>query len=63
MPEITTTTFLVLFVCFSLFAIPAALVLKRLGHHPAWALLCYVPVLALLGLWVLAFSPRTGSAA
>ena len=63
MPEITNTTFLVLFVCLSLFAIPAALVLKRLGRHPAWALLCYVPILALVGLWVLAFSPRTGNTA
>ena len=63
MPAITNTVFVVLFICLSLFAIPAALVLKRLGRHPAWALLCYVPVLAMLGLWVLAFSPRTGSSA
>ncbi len=53
----------VLFVFWSLFAIPTAVVLKRLGHHPAWALLCYVPLLALLGLWLLAFGPRTKPAA
>lgn len=42
-----------------LFAIPAAMVLKRTGHSPWWALLCFVPVAALLGLWVMAFTPWT----
>ena len=40
----------------ALFAIPAGLVLKRTGHSMWWALLCFVPIAALLGLWVLAFA-------
>jgi hypothetical protein len=46
-----------LFIFWSLFAIPASLILKRLGHHPAWALLIYFPPLAMIGMWVLALSP------
>ena len=57
MPVITPSQMLVLFVSLSLFAIPTALVLKKLGRHPGWALLCYVPVLALIGLWIVALSP------
>lgn len=57
MPIITQAQMLMLFVCLSLFAIPAALVLKKMGRNPAWALLCYVPVLAMIGLWVMALSP------
>jgi hypothetical protein len=43
----------------ALFAIPAAMVLRRTGHSPWWALLCFVPIAALLGLWVLAFTSWT----
>ena len=57
MPVITQAQMLTLFVALSLFAIPAALVLKRMGRNPAWALLCYVPALAMVGLWVMAFAP------
>jgi hypothetical protein len=42
-----------------LFAVPAGIVLKRIGHSIWWALLCFVPLAALLGLWVLAFSRWT----
>jgi uncharacterized membrane protein YhaH (DUF805 family) len=38
-----------------LFAIPAGMILKRLGLSSWWALLCFVPVVALFGLWLLAF--------
>jgi hypothetical protein len=46
----------------ALFAIPAGMVLKRTGHSIWWALLCFIPLAALAGLWVLAFTkwtPRT----
>jgi hypothetical protein len=43
----------------ALFAIPAGLVLKRTGHSMWWALLCFIPVAALVGLWVLAFTRWT----
>ena len=56
MPVVSQTQMLILFVALSLFAIPSALILKKLGRNPAWALLCFVPVLAVLGIWVLAFS-------
>lgn len=46
----------------ALFAIPAGIVLKRTGHSMWWALLCFVPVAALLGLWVLAFTRWTARA-
>ncbi len=42
-----------------LFAIPAGIVLKRIGHSVWWALLCFIPLAALLGLWVLAFTKWT----
>ncbi len=38
-----------------LVAIPVGLILRRTGLSPWWALLCFVPVAALLGLWLLAF--------
>jgi hypothetical protein len=38
-----------------LVAIPAGLVLKRIGFSSWWALLCFVPVVALPALWILAF--------
>ena len=56
MPVVTQSQMLILFVALSLFAIPSALILKKLGRNPGWALLCFVPVLAVLGIWVLAFS-------
>jgi len=37
-------------------AIPAGLSLKRAGFSPWWALLCFFPIFAVIGLWVLAFS-------
>jgi hypothetical protein len=43
----------------ALFAIPAGLVLKRTGHSMWWALLCFIPIAALVGLWVLAFTRWT----
>jgi hypothetical protein len=46
-------------VALSLFAIPAGLVLKRTGHSIWWALLCFIPIAALVGLWVLAFTRWT----
>ena len=43
----------------ALFAIPAGLVLKRTGHSIWWALLCFIPIAALIGLWVLALTRWT----
>jgi hypothetical protein len=63
MPMITQTQMLELFVALSLFAIPAGLVLKKMGRNPAWGLLCYVPVLALIGLWMLALGGGSKSSA
>jgi len=52
-----TSMLVILMVAEALFAIPAGMVLKRTGHSPWWALLCFIPVAALAGLWVLAFIP------
>lgn len=58
-PMISTSMFVVMTVMEALFAVPAAMVLKRTGHSPWWALLCFIPVAALLGLWVMAFTSWT----
>lgn len=53
---------LTLMIVEALFAVPAGMVLKRTGHSIWWALLCFIPLAALVGLWVLAFTrwtPRT----
>jgi len=34
---------------------PIGRILKRIGLSPFWAVLAFVPLLNLLGLWVLAF--------
>jgi hypothetical protein len=38
-----------------LLAIPAGVILKRIGFSAWWGLLCFVPILALFSLWLLAF--------
>lgn len=43
----------------ALFAIPVGIVLKRIGHSIWWALLCFIPLAALVDLWVLAFTKWT----
>ena len=64
MPMMSQTQLLYLFVALSLFAIPSALILKKLGRSPGWALLCFIPALAMIGLWVMAFSlPNRSDAA
>jgi hypothetical protein len=35
-------------------AVPAGRILKKIGYPAAWALLLFVPVLNLIGLWALA---------
>jgi hypothetical protein len=44
--------------------IPIARILKRIGVSPWWAILYFVPLVNLVGLWMLAFSdwPRRGGA-
>ncbi len=53
-PNLTTQQMLIIFVLFTLVAIPSGMLLKRSGRNPLWAILVYVPVLAVIGLWVLA---------
>ncbi|HZQ39325.1 MAG TPA: hypothetical protein VFA87_00980 [Rhizomicrobium sp.] len=59
MMPFSTSMFMFMTVGELLFAIPAAMVLKRTGHSPWWALLCFIPIAAMLGLWVLAFTSWT----
>ncbi|HTI86516.1 MAG TPA: hypothetical protein VL966_07925 [Alphaproteobacteria bacterium] len=40
--------------------VPIARILRRLGRHPAWALLVLFPPAGLIGLWVLAYSEWPG---
>ena len=62
-PNLSMMQLVTVFVVFTLVAIPSAILLKRGGHNPLWALLCYFPILAIIGLWVLALrAPGTGEA-
>ena len=53
-PTLSTNQLVILGVVLLLFAIPSGILLKRSGRNPLWAVLCFVPALALIGLWVLA---------
>lgn len=35
---------------------PIGMILKRLGHSPLWAVLAFVPVVNIIGLWIVALS-------
>lgn len=35
---------------------PIGVILKRLGHSPLWAVLAFVPVVNIIGLWIVALS-------
>jgi len=38
------------------FGYPAAKILNRLGYSGFWAVLVFIPLTAMIGLWVLAFA-------
>ena len=56
---VSSSFMITLMVVEALFAIPAGLVLRRIGYSMWWALLCFVPLAALAGLWILAFAGWT----
>ncbi len=37
---------------------PVGLILRRLGYSPLWAALAFVPVVNLIGLWIVALDGR-----
>lgn len=47
---------LILLIVLTIFWIPAAVILKRAGYHPAWILLAFLPGGAIIGLWIFAFA-------
>ena len=49
----------VLLIAVALFCIPLARILNRTGHSGWWALLYFVPVANLIGLWVWAYKKWT----
>jgi hypothetical protein len=53
-PTLSHTQMLILLGLALLFAIPSGILLKRAGRNPLWAVLWFVPALALIGLWALA---------
>ena len=62
-PVLSQTQEAILLGVLLLFAIPSGMLLKRAGRNPLWGLLWLVPVLALIGLWVLALTgPKQTSA-
>jgi hypothetical protein len=40
---------------------PVGLILKRLGYSPLWSIVVFVPVINIVGLWLIALSARTRS--
>ncbi len=40
---------------------PAGLILKRLGYSPLWSVAVFVPVINILGLWLVALNVGTRS--
>ena len=52
---VSSSFLITLMIVAALFAIPAGIVLRRIGYSMWWALLCFVPLAALAGLWILAF--------
>jgi hypothetical protein len=55
MPVIPQQIIIIVLALELLTAIPAGLSLKRIGFSPWWALLCFFPFFAIVGLWALAF--------
>jgi hypothetical protein len=55
MPVIPQQIIFIILALELLTAIPAGLSLKRIGFSPWWALLCFFPFFAIIGLWALAF--------
>ena len=55
MPVISSQTFYIIMALEVFTAIPVGLSMKRLGFSPWWALVCFVPIVAIVALWVLAF--------
>ena len=64
MPSNMQQLFMICVIAELLVAIPAGLILKRIGFSAWWALLCFVPIVALPALWLTAFViwPRDGGA-
>lgn len=42
----------------ALIAYPVGSILKRLGYSPFWAILTFVPLLNIIGLWLVALNAR-----
>lgn len=53
------THWLIFAACVALIAYPVGLILKRLGYSPLWAALTFVPVLNVIGLWLVALDARS----
>jgi hypothetical protein len=55
-PSLSPVHWLVIVISLAIFGIPAAVILKRAGYHPAWVLVSLIPGGALVGLWIFAFA-------
>ena len=54
MPHLTTTQIVIIAIIAILAIIPAAMILRRLGFSPWWALIAAISPLNIIGLWVVA---------
>lgn len=56
MASLSVTHWIVVLIVLAILGIPVAVILKRTGHSPAWALLGLLPGISLIGLWIFAFA-------
>jgi|GEM_PF-3199402 hypothetical protein len=53
---ITPTQFMIIILMSVAAALPASIILRRLGFSGWWSVVCFIPALAILFLWYLAFT-------
>lgn len=47
---------IIVLIVMAILLVPAAVILKRTGHSPAWAILSLFPGISLIALWIFAFA-------
>lgn len=47
---------IIVLIVMAILLVPAAVILRRTGHSPAWAILALFPGVSLIALWIFAFA-------
>jgi uncharacterized membrane protein YhaH (DUF805 family) len=56
MNTLLSSPLVMLFIILAIFLVPAWRILKRTGHSGWWSVLVFVPLVNILGVWLLAFT-------